>query len=150
MHFPTGRRVNAPDRVDSPDRPISPDQMSAPDPVNAPHQRLYFLDPSMRLLPDVPPPAPPLPAEPAEALVRGNKARGVAPDFRTSTARYKREDDIPSAVFVRAFEALDGAADANASRSAAVSPPLPSPPLLVPTHSDRHRSNLATPPVYRE
>ena len=89
MHFPTGRRVSAPDRVNSPD------------------QRLYFLDPRMRLLPDVPPPAPPLPAEPAEALVRGNEARGVEPDFRTSAAGYKREDDIPSTIFTRALEALE-------------------------------------------
>ncbi len=119
VHFPTGGRASAPDRVDSPDRPISPDQMSTPGPVNAPHRRLYFLDPRMRLLPDVPPPAPPLPShlapapptppqpEPAEALVRANQARGVEPDFRTSAARYKREDDVPPIIFTRALEALE-------------------------------------------
>ena len=86
--------------------------------VNSPNQRLYFLDPRMRLLPDVPPPAPPLPAplaptppappQPAEALVRANMARGVEPDFRTSTARYRREDDVPQTIFIRALEALEG------------------------------------------
>ena len=85
--------------------------------VNSPNQRLYFLDPRMRLLPDVPPPAPPLPAplaptpptppQPAEALVRANMARGVEPDFRTSAARYKREDDIPVVILTRALEALE-------------------------------------------
>ena len=85
--------------------------------VNSPNQRLYFLDPRMRLLPDVPPPAPPLPAplaptpptppQPAEALVRANMARGVEPDFRTSTARYTREDDIPVVILTRALEALE-------------------------------------------
>ena len=83
MHFPTGGRVNSPD------------------------QRLYFLDPRMRLLPDVPPQPPPLPKEPDEALVRENEARGVEPDFLTSAARYKREDDIPQTIFIRALEALE-------------------------------------------
>ena len=76
--------------------------------VNSPDQRLYFLDPRMRLLPDVPPQPPPLPKEPDEALVRENEARGVEPDFLTSAARYKREDDIPSVVLIRALEALEG------------------------------------------
>ena len=76
--------------------------------VNSPDQRLYFLDPRMRLLSDQPPPTPPLPPEPVEALVRENEARGVEPDFLTSTARYKREDDVPQTILMRALEALDG------------------------------------------
>ena len=75
--------------------------------VNSPDQRLYFLDPRMRLLSDQPPPTPRLSPEPAEALMRENEARGVEPDFRTSTARYKREDDIPQTIFIRALEALE-------------------------------------------
>ena len=70
-------------------------------------ERPYFLDPSMRLLPDVAPPPPPLPSEPVEALVRQNRLGGVEPGYLTSAARYKREDDIPSAVFRRALQALE-------------------------------------------
>ena len=91
-------------------------------------ERPYFLDPRMRLLPDVPPPPPPLPTppaatrsqllppevgealgplEPAEALMHQNRLRGVEPGSLTSAARYKREDDIPLAVIRRALHALD-------------------------------------------
>ena len=66
----------------------------------------------MRLIPDAPPPPPPLPSEPVEALVEQNRLRGVEPAYGTSSARYKREDDIPSAVFVRAFEALESSSGA--------------------------------------
>jgi hypothetical protein len=73
-------------------------------------ERPYFLDPRMRLLPDVaPPPQSPssgLPPEPVEALVRQNRLRGVEPGFLTSAARYKREDDIPLAVFEAALRAM--------------------------------------------
>ncbi len=97
VHFPQGGRVNSPAG-----RPNSLEgQPNSRDP------RLYFLDPRMRLIPDAPPPPPPLPREPVEALVQQNRLRGVEPDFLTGAARYKREDDIPSAVFVRAFEALE-------------------------------------------
>ncbi len=107
VHFPQGGRPNSPDR-----RPNflegQPDSLEGrPDSLD---RRLYFLDPRMRLLPDAPPPPPPLPPEPVEALVRQNRLRGVEPDFLTSAARYKREDDIPSVVFMQAFEALDAAA----------------------------------------
>ena len=86
VHFPRDRRPNSPDR------------------------RLYFLDPRMRLLPDAPPPSPHLPAEPVEALVEQNRLRGIEPVYDTSSARYKREDDIPSTVIIRALDALEGAA----------------------------------------
>ena len=70
-------------------------------------ERLYFLDPKMRLLHDRPPPPPRLPPEPVEALVRQNHLRAVEPGCMTSAARYKREDDIPLAVTMRAIEAMD-------------------------------------------
>ncbi len=70
-------------------------------------ERLYFLDPKMRLIPDVPPPPPHLPPEPVEALIRQNHLRGVEPGCLTSAAQYKREDDIPLAVFERALRALE-------------------------------------------
>jgi hypothetical protein len=70
-------------------------------------ERLYFLDPKMRLIPDVPPPPPHLPPEPVGALIRQNHLRGVEPGCLTSAAQYKREDDIPLAVFERALRALE-------------------------------------------
>ena len=73
-------------------------------------ERPYFLDPRMRLLPDVPPPLPPvhpLPPEPVEVLVRQNGLRAVEPGPLTSAARYKREDDIPLPVVMRALRALE-------------------------------------------
>ena len=69
-------------------------------------KRPYFLDPSMRLLPDVAPLPPHLPPEPVEALVQQNRLRAVEPGYLTSAARYKREDDIPLAMFIRALRAL--------------------------------------------
>ena len=76
--------------------------------VNFPRgARPYFLDPKMRLLPDQPPPPPRLPPKPVEALVEQNRLRDVEPGFLTSAARYKREDDVPSAIFMRALRALE-------------------------------------------
>jgi hypothetical protein len=69
--------------------------------------RPYFLDPRMRLLPDVPPPPPHLPSEPVEALMRQNRLRQVEPGFLTSAARYKREDEIPSGIVTEALRALE-------------------------------------------
>ena len=114
VHFPRGGRPNAPDgRPDTPDRrPNAPDRRpnSPEGQPNSLDRRLYFLDPRMRLLPDAPPPSPHLPAEPVEALVEQNRLRGIEPVYDTSSARYKREDDIPSTVIIRALEALEGAA----------------------------------------
>ena len=73
-------------------------------------ERPYFLDPRMRLLPDVPPPPPRLPPEPVEALVQQNRLWAVEPGFLTSAARYKREDDIPLAIITRAVRALEESA----------------------------------------
>ena len=116
VHFPRGGRPNPPGgRPNAPDRrPNSLEEQpnsleGQPDSLG---QRLYFLDPRMRLIPDAPPPPPPLPSEPVEALVEQNRLRGVEPAYGTSSARYKREDDIPSAVFVRAFEALESSSGA--------------------------------------
>jgi hypothetical protein len=60
-----------------------------------------------RQIPDAPVPPPPLPPEPVEALVQQNRVRGIEPDYSTSAARYKREEDIPFAVWARALEALE-------------------------------------------
>ena len=70
-------------------------------------EKIYFLDPNMRLIPDAPPPPPPLPARPVEALISQNRARGVEPAYDTGAARYKRDDDVPWSVVARAMEALE-------------------------------------------
>ena len=109
VHFPRGGRPNSPDwRPNS----LEGQPNSLEGQPNSLGQRLYFLDPRMRLIPDAPPPPPPLPSERVEALVEQNRLRGVDPVYGTSSARYKREDDIPSAVFVRAFEALESSSGA--------------------------------------
>ena len=62
--------------------------------------------------PPSPPPSPGLPTEPGEALVQQNRLRGVEPGFLTSMARYKREDDIPLEVIMRALQAMEESASA--------------------------------------
>lgn len=49
---------------------------------------------------------PALPRRPVDALVHGNRARGVEPDPRRIGARWKREVDIPAAVLLGAMEAV--------------------------------------------
>ncbi len=70
-------------------------------------ERLYFLDPTMRMIPDRPAPTPPLPPRPAEALIEQNRARSIEPNYATAAARYKCEDDIPPATIAQAIEALE-------------------------------------------
>ncbi len=41
-----------------------------------------------------------------DALVEANRLRGVEPDWRTAGARWKRIEDVPDEVWVRAMEAL--------------------------------------------
>lgn len=50
---------------------------------------------------------PELPEEPVQALVAENRRQGTRPDGWTAGARWKREADIPDAVFFRALEALE-------------------------------------------
>ena len=68
--------------------------------------RASFYDARGLPVPDTPP-AVRLGDAAAEALVEENRRRGVDPDFRTSSARYRREDDIPWPTIVRAVNALD-------------------------------------------
>ena len=75
--------------------------------------RLYFLDPKMRMIPDRPPPPPPLPPEPVERLVEQNRTRGIEPDYSTGAAHYKREVDIPWLVVAAALKAMEDTASAS-------------------------------------
>ena len=49
--------------------------------------------------------APELPGDGVRALLEGNRGRGIEPDGRTASARWKREKDIPDDVYFRALEA---------------------------------------------
>ena len=53
------------------------------------------------------PPVPELPSDPVEALVRGNRERGITPDFSTGAPMWRRDSDIPWAIEAAALEALD-------------------------------------------
>ncbi|MGI9039017.1 MAG: DUF222 domain-containing protein, partial [Gemmatimonadota bacterium] len=50
---------------------------------------------------------PRLPPDPVAALVEANRAEGADPDARTAGARWKRERDIPDAVYFKATEAME-------------------------------------------
>ena len=53
------------------------------------------------------PPLPELPPDPVQALVRGNRERGVRPDFSSGAPKWKRDNDVPWAIEAVAREALD-------------------------------------------
>ena len=53
------------------------------------------------------PPLPELPPDPVQALVRGNRERGIRPDGRSGAPKWKRDWDIPWAIEAAAREALD-------------------------------------------
>ena len=50
---------------------------------------------------------PELPDDAVAALVDEHRARGVEPDWRTAGARWKRLEDVPDDVLLRAMEALE-------------------------------------------
>jgi hypothetical protein len=49
---------------------------------------------------------PPLEPEPVATLLEDHRRRGIGPDWRTASARWKHERDIPDDVWIRAMEAL--------------------------------------------
>ena len=50
---------------------------------------------------------PELPPDPVQALVRGNRERGITPDWRSGAPRWNRDRDIPWAIEAAAIEAID-------------------------------------------
>ena len=52
-------------------------------------------------------PLPELAPDPAEALARGNRERGITPDWRSGAPLWKRDHDIPWAIEAAAMEAAD-------------------------------------------
>ena len=53
------------------------------------------------------PPLPELPPDPLEALVRGNRERGIRPDFSSGAPQWRQDNDVPWAIETAAMEALD-------------------------------------------
>ncbi|MEJ2204870.1 MAG: DUF222 domain-containing protein [Gemmatimonadota bacterium] len=68
--------------------------------------RAIFVDPRGREHFDGGWRAPEVGPEAVDALVEDQRRRGIDPDWRTAGARWKREDDIPHPVWVRAMEAV--------------------------------------------
>ena len=67
-----------------------------------------FFTPTGKALFEVPP-APELPADPVGNLVRGNRARGTAPDAWGTAPRFNRDGDVPWSLQAAAWDALDPA-----------------------------------------
>ena len=55
---------------------------------------------------DARPVPPEIPPDPVASLIEDNRRRGAAPDFLTAGARWKREADIPDAIYFRARKAM--------------------------------------------
>jgi hypothetical protein len=71
-----------------------------------PGGRPTFYDARGLPLPDRPPPPPTLPRQPVDALIRANRLHGATPGALTCSARYRRESDVPVALFLRVLECL--------------------------------------------
>jgi hypothetical protein len=71
-----------------------------------PGGRPTFYDARGLPLPDRPPPPPTLPRQPVDALIRANRLHGAAPGALTCSARYRRESDVPVALFMRVLACL--------------------------------------------
>ena len=65
-----------------------------------------FFTPKGKVLFEVAPP-PELAPDPVEALVRGNRKRGVTPDAHSATSRWRWDRDIPWDIEAAAIEAID-------------------------------------------
>lgn len=68
--------------------------------------QVVFFTPKGKALFEAPPP-PELPPDPVEALVRGNRTRGITPDCMGGAPRWNRDRDVPWAIEAAAMEALD-------------------------------------------
>ncbi len=87
--------------------------------------RVNFYDPRGVPLPDAPPPlradmsvdsmnsvdptdeTDEMSPDPVAALLRDHRLRGIQPDWRTTRPRWRHDDDIPTAVLIRALPAAD-------------------------------------------
>jgi len=67
---------------------------------------VVFFTPKGRALFEAPP-LPELAPDPVDALVRGNRERGVRPDWSSGEQRWKRDRDVPWQIEAAARETLD-------------------------------------------
>jgi hypothetical protein len=70
--------------------------------------KAVFFSPHGRVIGEAPPTAA-RGSDPLEALVARNRARGVAPDWRSGMAGWRRDGDVPWEIEVAVFEAMDAA-----------------------------------------
>ncbi len=68
--------------------------------------QVVFFTPKGKALFEVPP-MPELPPDPVEALVRGNRERGITPDYSSCWPKWSRDSYIPWAIEAAAREAID-------------------------------------------
>ena len=68
------------------------------------------------------PPLPELPPDPVQALVRGNRERGIRPDFSSGAPKWSRDSYIPWAIEAAAREAIDPRDEPEADKRAADEP----------------------------
>ena len=68
--------------------------------------QIVFLTPKGNALFEAPP-IPELSPDPVEALVRGNRERGITPDFSSGAPMWKRDGDVPWAIEAAAIDVLD-------------------------------------------
>jgi hypothetical protein len=70
------------------------------------HGRVVFFTPLGKAIASSPPP-PQLAPDPVAELVRGNRARGVEPDWRSGMPEWRYDRDVPWDVEAAALEALE-------------------------------------------
>jgi hypothetical protein len=78
--------------------------------------QIVFFTPEGKAMPAAPP-TPLLDGDPVEALIGGNRGRGVEPDARTGAPRYRDDRFIPWEVEARVWEALDPPEESAAPRA---------------------------------
>jgi len=76
--------------------------------------KIVFFTPSGKALFDASPPPELLP-DPVERLVRGNRARGITPDWQSGATRWKYDRDVPWPIEAAAMEALDPVEECDAA-----------------------------------
>ena len=91
------------------------------------------------------PPLPELPPDPVQALVRGNRQRGITPDFSTGAPKWSRDSYIPWAIEAAAIEALDPCDEPSVRESPVAECPVHQPPNYEPSV---HESSVLEPAAY--
>ena len=88
-------------------------------------------------------PLPELPPDPVEALVRGNRERGIRPDGWSGAPKWMRDRDIPWGIEAAAMEALDPWDDPGVRESEANEPEANEPKADEPEAEEPEAEELA-------